>query len=702
MAGINIKDLPQSLQQKLQPYVNIAKDVDSAISMAKQAGKWTAADDKAYSALNGDKAWGMFDGFEKSKELAQAAEESPLKPFETAAKKAIAKDVQKNPSKYTPKRYDMKSGRYVVYQKSQETGKDSYTYYDVNGKKMTAEAFKNAENLATVQYDAKSGKLATSAKPREKSTGEKAGETLLAIVTLPLTLFASCSKGDDITEFNFTNENKNVVNITFDTASLLAAMNELTSLLAQINNNTAKTNEELAAIKNRISEIQKQIATIIANQQDSAANAEAFYKQILEVCRGNQELLKFLVGQMTENNDTLKQIKELMEKNNASLEEILEAVSKCKYAIESGNKQNHADLEDVKKLITALTTLISKLPNELKDKFSEYFKSIIVGIADNGAKLDALYNLLAVVNQNVQSGHTAILNKMEKMQAILDALFQRFGEFDAKITNMLNAIATAIADMAAKDVDLNKIQSTLEAILDKIGNDKAQMEQITKLLQAINANTVINGQTQLEILDAVKNNKVPVDEIIKLLQAINANTVINGQTQLAILDAIKKLDGNMTAQFAKLIEIGSKNNDLQEKANKLIEAVLEAIKKLKIEPGSQTQVDLEALIDVINANSADLSSKLSDIYTLLMTINANVIEGDSANNEILCKILQKLSGKTESPDFSAILAKLDEILKAIKDHKVTIDVTGKITVECNCGNGEVHEGVIDDLDWILG
>ena len=717
MPGINFNDLPKNLQQKLQPYRFVAKSVEDAIVMAKKAGAWTAADDKAFSALNGNKAWGQFDGFEKSsaqqvhEDLAQGVKEDPLRPFASATKKAIARDVAKNPKKYLPKTFKAPSGsgRYVVYQKDQNTGKDTYKYYAANGKQITAKAFNEAEKLSSVRYDEKAGKLAMTPKAKEQSGWDIA----LAIATLPITIFASCSPDDHeetipVAPVTFNN----YINITFDNASLTAAMQEsnalqakIVELLSKINNNTSLTNEEIAALKEEIKKLQQQLDTInknvlnvIVNQENFAKSADEYYKQIIDITKGNQDLLKYIVEQLAESNSTLKQIKELMEKNNASLEQILEAITKCKYGID----KLHEDNEDIKKLLTTIATLISKLPNELKAKFSDYFNAIITGIADNGAKLDALTNMLQVINNSVNSGHTAILNKMEKMQAILDALFAKFDNFDAKVTNMLNSIATAIANMADKNVDLDKIEKTLNAILDKIGNDKAQMEQLTKLLQAINANIITNGQVQIDILEAVKQNKVSMDEMLKLLQAINANTVINGQTQVEILEAIKKLNGDMVAQFTSLIEIGNKNNALQEKSNKLIQEVLDAIKNLKIEPGSQTEVDLSKLIDCINNNGADLAMRLNEIYMLLTTINGNVVQGNEDNRIVLCKILEALSNKTDSPDFSKILEKLDAILKAIKDHNVKITVDGHITCDCNCGDGGTHEGVVDDLDWILG
>ena len=60
----------------------------------------------------------------------------------------------------------------------------------------------------------------------------------------------------------------------------------------------------------------------------------------------------------------------------------------------------------------------------------------------------------------------------------------------------------------------------------------------------------------------------------------------------------------------------------------------------------------------------------------------------------LMEVLSKLSNMIDT--------RLEEILNAIKDHdvNVTVDVTGKVTCECNCG--KPHEGILGDLEDALG
>ena len=82
------------------------------------------------------------------------------------------------------------------------------------------------------------------------------------------------------------------------------------------------------------------------------------------------------------------------------------------------------------------------------------------------------------------------------------------------------------------------------------------------------------------------------------------------------------------------------------------------------------------LIDTINTNGRDVSNTLNRIYNIMTTFNGNI---------------------------NTILAKLDVILKAIKDHDVNVKLTidGKIVI-CDKDGNVINEGEIDNLDRILG
>ena len=779
MAGINFNDLPQNLQQKLQPYYTLTGSVEKAIDAAKDAGKWSKSDEQNLASFNGNKAWGVFDGFERTEtgrfnsDLAQATKSDPANAMKKATAKGIQRDVAQHPEKYTPKRYERESGRYIVYEKDPVTGKTTFKYFDKNNKPMTEMAFKSKEGIEDIHYI--QGNERSLPLNRGNSTSDKnyiaqhAGNLLITTYKTPnavekgvaytVGLVASCSNGYDIEELTAhatTIDNTYNIELKFETTSLLKAQARQEELLqiianktAEIANNTAKTNDEIAQLKAEVAAAKDEIADIkvklqqaIDNQLDYANTAQNFYQQVLAEIGNNNELLAFIVDGMTAGNTILTELKALMEQNNADNKEILEAISKCKFGID----KLHEDNQDIKSLLAEIKTAVENLPDDMKEKFSGYFKSIMLGISDNGAKLDALTNLLKVVNSNINLGNKAIIDRMDKqftaMMGVVNNLFDKFSQYGDKVTKALNAISTAIANLTAKvdKLDLTKVEKTLTEILNKIANNGTALTNITKLLQDINNNTILNGERQQKILEAINklgdygvkilgdldtiiarfgDSEAKLDELIKLLQTMDANNETRNNKILAYL---KEMGCTMAGGFAKLVEIGNTNNALTTKTNELINVVIDLL-----ENAPKMEVNVSEIVAAINAKDGDLSKKLDDILSILKTINCNVVQGNEDNNRLLNKILAAIEGidsksvslvnkiieainKKTSPsnptvnvDLSKIESKLDDILKAIKDHKVLVEVDGTVKCDCNCSGGSsVHEGVINDINWLLG
>ena len=92
-----------------------------------------------------------------------------------------------------------------------------------------------------------------------------------------------------------------------------------------------------------------------------------------------------------------------------------------------------------------------------------------------------------------------------------------------------------------------------------------------------------------------------------------------------------------------------------------------------------TEAILNALNEFKNISTANDKEILSKMDTIINILN-NIKDSTYDNTELM--------------------AKLDDILAAIKDHNVTVDITGKVTCECNCGGN--HEGILGNLEDILG
>ena len=151
--------IDQKVMAAVQQNMNIASSPKAAIEMARSQGyKISKADEfEILASLNGGANWGK---------VGDEVDFSKTKAFEKATQAHLKEDSAKNPSKYEEKRFDLQSGRYIVYQKDAKTGKDSYKYYAANGKQLKEAYFKKQESLASVAYDADKNTLAL--KPKEE------------------------------------------------------------------------------------------------------------------------------------------------------------------------------------------------------------------------------------------------------------------------------------------------------------------------------------------------------------------------------------------------------------------------------------------------------------------------------------------------------------------------------------------------------
>ena len=184
---------------------------------------------------------------------------------------------------------------------------------------------------------------------------------------------------------------------------------------------------------------------------------------------------------------------------------------------------------------------------------------------------------------------------------------------------------------------------------------------------------------------------------MKVLEKIDNNSMVNEEALKAILEAINNLSigsggsvdlSKIEAMLAALLEATTENGDILtdingklDVINMTIKAATDEIKNFLGDKFDQNNEYFQQIIDKIENlggqgyDDTKLLQKLDTILNLLGNINDNTNKDD-------------------------LLAKLDKILAAIKDHTVTVDVTGKFTCDCNCGKN--HEGIVGNLEDLLG
>ena len=199
--------------------------------------------------------------------------------------------------------------------------------------------------------------------------------------------------------------------------------------------------------------------------------------------------------------------------------------------------------------------------------------------------------------------------------------------------------------------------------------------------------TVVRGMAE-EAVDVSKR----VRDIDKFLEKVLAKMDENTAAIIDAMSNIKPGEGgtvdlsSIEKMLSELLQLTSKNNSLLESIDGKMDIIKLTIEAAKDEiiahlgnGGGNVDVDailnkLDEFMSLSNANSEAILKKMDTIINLINNI--------------------------KTYDDSALMAKLDDILAAIKDHNITVDITGKVECNCNCGGN--HEGILGDLDDILG
>ena len=341
-------------------------------------------------------------------------------------------------------------------------------------------------------------------------------------------------------------------------------------------------------------------------------------------------------------------------------------------------------------------------------------------------------------------------NALVSMGLKMDALIEIVQQGNADNLDILGKIYTAIMDLTGKFQDFTEVEKNqFNAIMDMLKQGNVNLEQVLALLNAIKNDTSENNEISQNILNAIKegNTKilealtkidtdfnqfgddikaklteilnsiivggggggdvtinVDLNEVLDMLKAmleklnsIDNNTAENKEISKQILDAVKQL-----------IDIGNTNNELQTQTNELIKQLTTFIKSIQFGGGGEggtVVIDIQAIIDAINNNGADISSKLNELIMLMTTINGNIVQGNEDNIQMGEKILaaiaklgtdiigslnviiQNMGGDSEKLDkLLAFLEKMDANNKERVDK--LLDAIAKLTITGG-GGGDV-------------
>ena len=455
---------------------------------------------------------------------------------------------------------------------------------------------------------------------------------------------------------------------------------------------------------------------------------------IKDLIGGNTKLLVAILDAMTENNQLLTEVRNSV---NGGFENVL------------------SQLVDIKQSIQTLTDLVAEFP-QYKNELNEIINGIKTGnttmtqmkalieqllkkAVENGdTQVNILNKLTEIQNSNKSDGEklAEMLKLLGEIKTTLDGIAGDLKEHfknDAVVNGYLEKILTEAKKNNAKADETNALLQKLYTLVEKLGKQGDAMgKEILNYIAAVGFEMNRNFST---LIDAVDKGNVKLDDIKALLAQLNTQVKQNGEDGKKlgneILNYLGAVGFEMNRNFTAVLEAINKGvagtDSLRDLLEKVLEkqdtnskAIINAIGNIKV--GSGGTVDLSSLETMVaellkqskaNGNIlSNIDAKTDVIATTTKSILA-ALEKEFGKNDtryknimnILNVIANKAGSKGDDTKLLAkldeILAKLDEIKDAIKDHKVTVDVTGKVTCECNCGNNNKHEGILGDLNDLM-
>lgn len=448
----------------------------------------------------------------------------------------------------------------------------------------------------------------------------------------------------------------------------------------------------IAAFEKGIDELKKEI-------QKLGIDVKTYGDQIIDLLTSNNSYLKNIANDMKQNNQDNAKIIEILTNINSTVDTLTSLVEATNENITVNGQSIKAQLNAILNAIknggagseSQLTAYLDDLKNLLQTVIKQQGDQIEIDKDSN----TTLKNILAKLDK--MDGTTQ--EKLAAILAVLGDIKSIGNEINGKLDKIINKFENAFPDNKDIKAALEKIEKYLE-------QNNAKTDVTNKLLEKLLNKSQTGGLSQEDlqkILDAIAKNGDKIDTTNKLLEKYGTETTVK---MTEILDAIKNIKGGngtgadlealldkvlakMDANTAKIIDaIGN----IKVTGGKVdlgsVEAMLKELIELTKKNGN-TLDNIDAKMDVVNVTTKAILDKLGhvdqNVQNILDFIKKNAGSYDDS------KLLEKLD---------KIMDKLDDILAAIKDHKVTVDVTGKVTCECNCGQN--HEGILGDLNDILG
>ena len=487
-------------------------------------------------------------------------------------------------------------------------------------------------------------------------------------------------------------------------AQIIAAINKntqatkvnnatLNQILAEVKAGNISAEEASNKIINLLEQIQKSLTEVIAGLNEHYKNDAniAIYLQKI------QTLLEKNNDKTDSTNEILNNVYNLVEKNgnkaDAMGKEILNYIAAVGFEMNRNFSKLIEEVQSGQVKLDDVTTLLNDINANIKKN------------GEDGKKLgNEILNYLGAVGFEMNRNFTAVLEAInngtaklgdiEKLVANLNTLVEKHNEDGKKLGNEI------LNYLGAVGFEMNR---NFTAVLNAINKGTAKLSDIEKLVA--NLNTLVKNHDE-------KSEKL-CNNILNYLGAIGFDMNKNFTAVLNTINTGNKGTSELKSLLEKVLE---KQDQNMNKIDTNCKAIIEAMGNIKVDGSKIDLSSLEKMMSELLAQSKKNGNILSNINGKADVLNGTTkvildnLEKEAGKNDVrytnIANLLKAISTKINGKDdkdmldrLDKVLAKLDEIKDAIKNHKVTVDVTGKIECKCNCGQN--HEGILKDLDDIL-
>ena len=503
-------------------------------------------------------------------------------------------------------------------------------------------------------------------------------------------------------------------------------------LIAKVDAGIISAQQAMETIQNLLGDIKGLLGQVIS----SLTKAENDRAELIELAKQGNASLSTLINKANT----------FIESSNAANTKL----DGIKDAIEKANMDSNANFATVVKTLNMnkdqLIGVMMKLGYTQAQIQKMTAAQILAAIKENTQVTKdnnaALNEILAEVKSGKLSAEEAskkIIELLEQIQKSLDEVIVSIKDHyhnDANVTIYLQKIQTLLEKNNDKTDSTNEILNKLYNLVEGQGTKADAMGK--EILNYIAAVGFEMNRNFGKLIEEVQTGNGKLDYMTELMVALNKQVKQNGEDGkklgndilnylggigfemnrnfTAILDAINtgnKGTGELKSLLEKVLE---KQDQNMNKIDTNCKAIIEAMGNIKVNGGKVDLSSLEKMMAELLAQSKKNGNILSDINGKADVLNGTTkaildnLEKEAGKNDVrytnIENLLKALANKANGKDdkdlldrLDQILAKLDEIKDAIKNHKVTVDVTGKVECKCNCGQN--HEGILDDINNIL-